>query len=123
MESLERVRPIVAEEWVGIACNLAPMVDGLFQADLEAGRPRDQRLRVGLYSYIHCMQTPDTGAPSVQPFAKESQSPLDPIFLRARARLFPSGAFMVALLAAGCGGGVDTGGIGVPADGAFVFTK
>lgn len=36
-------------------------------------------------------------------------------FLRARARLVLSGAFMVALVAAGCGGGVDTGGTGAPA--------
>ena len=78
LESLDRVRPVVAEQWAGIVRNLAPMVDGLIQSDLEAGRPRDQRLRVGLYSFTHPMQSQDRGSasvvPSVQPFAKENQS-------------------------------------------------
>lgn len=75
LESLERVRPIVADQWAAIVRSLAPMVDGLIQADLEAGRPRDQRLRVGLYSYAHRMQSHRGAAvdpPSIQPYSKES---------------------------------------------------
>lgn len=58
-ESLERIRPMVREQWQALVRSLAPEVGRLIEQDREAGRPQDQRLRVGLYAYSAPMPNPE----------------------------------------------------------------
>jgi hypothetical protein len=50
-ESLKRVRQHMTEEWQALLARLVPLLEGLIEDDARAGRPQDQRLRVGLYSF------------------------------------------------------------------------
>lgn len=50
-DSISELRPLVAQQWQAVARSLVPLVQQFIDADVAAGRPADQRLRVGLYMY------------------------------------------------------------------------
>lgn len=50
-QSIEQLRPLVAKQWQVIVQNLAPGMQQLIDEDRAAGRPQDQRLRIGMYAY------------------------------------------------------------------------
>ena len=50
-ESLRAVAPVIRAHWQSLRDDLLPRLTALIQADRTAGRPQDQRLRVGLYSF------------------------------------------------------------------------
>lgn len=50
-ESIERMRGFVLGQWTALMKSAVPMLEGLIEADRQAGRRQDQRLRIGLYSY------------------------------------------------------------------------
>jgi Family of unknown function (DUF6502) len=50
-DSITELRPLVAQQWQSVARSLVPLVQQFIDADVAAGRPADQRLRVGLYMY------------------------------------------------------------------------
>ncbi len=54
-ESLERLRPIVSEQWQALVRTLVPVVRQYIEEDEAAARPQDQRLRVGMYGYAEGM--------------------------------------------------------------------
>ncbi len=54
-ESLERLRPIVSEQWQALVRSLVPMVRQFIEEDESAARPHDQRLRIGMYAYAEGM--------------------------------------------------------------------
>jgi len=66
-QSLERIRPLATQQWSQIVQALVPMLRSLIVEDREAGRVRDQRLRLGMYVYAAPMPSapPDEGAPDL----------------------------------------------------------
>jgi Family of unknown function (DUF6502) len=72
-ESLERARALIAGQWRHLMTTLGPQLQALMDADQAAGRPQDQALRVGLYSWMHPMAAPaapasaSTAAPPAAP--------------------------------------------------------
>lgn len=63
-ESLERLRPIVSEQWQSLVRAIVPVVRQFIEEDEAAARPQDQRLRIGMYSYTEAMERPaDPPAP------------------------------------------------------------
>jgi hypothetical protein len=76
-ESLERLRPIVSEQWQALVRALVPLVRQFIEEDAAAARPQDQRLRIGMYAYAE----PFGRAPG----APES-APAEPVAKPARRR-------------------------------------
>jgi hypothetical protein len=64
-QSIDATREVIAAQWRAISAALVPQLKELIDADRAAGRPQDQRLRVGLFSYNQRM--PEPTAPSGQP--------------------------------------------------------
>ena len=50
-QSVDAVRELIAAQWRALSSALVPQLEQLIEADRTAGRTRDQRLRVGLFSY------------------------------------------------------------------------
>lgn len=65
--SVTAVRQFVLARWKSLMHAAVPLLEGLIEADRSAGRPQDQRLRIGLYSYATDM------APSPAPDQTESK--------------------------------------------------
>jgi hypothetical protein len=69
-ESLERLRPIVSEQWQTLVRALVPMVRQFIEEDEAAARPQDQRVRIGMYAYAEAsaaVAAPAAGASSGSP--------------------------------------------------------
>lgn len=49
--SVEAARAMVRTQWQALIDALVPAIEDLIDADRKSGRPRDRRLRIGLYSY------------------------------------------------------------------------
>jgi len=49
--SIEEVRPLVLAQWKALLQTLAPALQALIDKDRVAGRPQDQRLRIGMYTF------------------------------------------------------------------------
>jgi hypothetical protein len=80
LPSLERVRSLASDQWSQIVQTLVPILRSLIQEDREADRPRDQRLRLGMYVYSAPMppQDPEAApgdAPSPERSAPAPRSP------------------------------------------------
>jgi hypothetical protein len=50
-ESVEALRPLVSAQWHQLRQALVPVLESLIAQDAAAGRPQDQRVRIGLYSF------------------------------------------------------------------------
>ena len=50
-ESIEILRPLVNSHWKALREEMVPFITTLIEADKLAGRPQDQRVRVGLYPF------------------------------------------------------------------------
>lgn len=59
-ESAAALHPIITGHWQALRDQLVPVITGLIEADKQAGRSQDQRVRIGLYSFAE-------QAPSLQP--------------------------------------------------------
>jgi hypothetical protein len=59
------MRASIDAQWQALCASLVPQLGALIDADRAAGRPQDQRLRVGLFSYSERM--PEPVAPSPTP--------------------------------------------------------
>ena len=53
--SLEAVRELVRTQWQTLLAGAVPTLQKLIDADQAAGRPQDQRVRIGLFSYTEAM--------------------------------------------------------------------
>jgi hypothetical protein len=65
VQSIDTVREAIEAQWRALCNSLVPQLKALIDADQAAGRPQDQRMRVGLFSYSECMPQPAT--PSASP--------------------------------------------------------
>jgi len=63
-QSLETARATIASQWQALSAALVPQLAALIEADRAAGRPQDQRLRVGLFSYGEPMPSTPGAAPA-----------------------------------------------------------
>lgn len=64
-ESVARARVLIKAQWRALSAALVPALEELIEDDRAAGRPQDQRLRVGLYSWTDAMEP--APAPTVAP--------------------------------------------------------
>lgn len=60
-ESVEALRPIINAQWQTLCDALVPAITKLIEADAKAGRPQNQRVRIGLYSFKTEMDVPEEG--------------------------------------------------------------
>ena len=70
-ESMAQVRTMMTARWQEMLSDVAPRLEDLMQADRQAGRAPDQRLRIGLFTYTQPMAT-TLPKPTTQP--KEASS-------------------------------------------------
>ncbi|MBW8831744.1 MAG: hypothetical protein JF606_20460 [Burkholderiales bacterium] len=61
-ESIGRMRPLIKQQWQAVLKELAPVVQKLIDEDEARGRPRKQRLRVGMYAFNGPMDVVPRGA-------------------------------------------------------------
>ena len=78
-ESLDRLRPIVSEQWQSLVRALVPMVRQFIEEDEAAARPQDQRLRIGMYAYAEAM-----ASAALEPARESVESPPKPARRRRR---------------------------------------
>lgn len=50
-ESIRALQPRIIERWQALREEMVPVITQLIEADRQAGRPQDQRIRIGLYSF------------------------------------------------------------------------
>ncbi len=62
-QSLQALRPVIAEQWRALTDVLVPMLERLIDADAQAGVAQEQRVRIGLFSY----QAPVDATPATDP--------------------------------------------------------
>lgn len=62
-ESIDQLRPLIAEQWQSLVRQLVPKVQQFIEDDRAAGRAIDQRLRVGVYTYTQAVTPPPAAAP------------------------------------------------------------
>lgn len=61
VQSLQQARQIISNQWRTLMTDVVPELEALMKADAAAGRPQDQALRLGLYSWTQPMPpTPDS---------------------------------------------------------------
>jgi hypothetical protein len=60
--SLDRARELISAQWNGLMSTLVPQLLALMDEDRAQGRPQDQAVRIGLYSYTRPMATQEAGA-------------------------------------------------------------
>lgn len=68
-ESLAEAKTLITEQWRELLHTLAPRLQALIDADKAAGRPADQRLRIGLFAFTDAMH------PAVDPPGSTPSSP------------------------------------------------
>ena len=50
-ESVKTLAPLIMANWCRLRDDLVPAITACIEADRQAGRPQDQRVRIGLYSF------------------------------------------------------------------------
>ena len=58
VQSEQAVRQFVLAQWKQLMREAVPLLEGLIEADAEAGRAQDRRVRIGLYSYAADLRPP-----------------------------------------------------------------
>lgn len=51
VESVNKIAPLIIKHWQNLRDELVPALTACIEADRQAGRPQDQRVRIGLYSF------------------------------------------------------------------------
>jgi len=74
--SIGTVRPLIAKEWKDLVRSLAPVLQRLVDEDRAAGRPQDQRLRIGMYAFTAATASsaPQADPPSIPTPQKQRRS-------------------------------------------------
>ncbi len=65
-ESVESLNPLLSKQWKTVHDTLVPVITALIEADRIAGRPQDQRIRIGLYTFS------ESAAESARPSSKST---------------------------------------------------
>lgn len=75
--SIETVRELVRTQWQTLLAAAVPTLQKLIDADQAAGRPQDQRVRIGLFSYTEPMDAAAQRAPAkpTRPARKKPAKP------------------------------------------------
>lgn len=64
-ESIEALRPLVTAHWQALRDAMVPALTALIDADRQAGRMQNQRVRIGLYTFAE--GAPGAGTPADEP--------------------------------------------------------
>jgi len=67
VESLVKARRLVADQWQQLMTQVTPQLEALMREDALAGRPQDQSLRLGLYSWMQAMPVFPFTSPTEHP--------------------------------------------------------
>ena len=67
-DSVQRLQPLVREQWQQLLRTLAPVVQNMIDDDKALQRAQDQRLRIGLYAFSEAMSP----APAPEPVAAKA---------------------------------------------------
>jgi len=67
--SVEEVRALLRGQWQALVSALVPELHRLIAADRDAGRPQNQRVRIGLYGYGTATEPSSTAGPAEAPSA------------------------------------------------------
>ena len=90
VQSLQDFRDLMAAQWRRLLKSVVPQLEKLIEADQQAGRVQNQRVRVGLYTWSQPMSgptrrfklvpntAPDTGPAPASPAAVQSRPPSPP---------------------------------------------
>lgn len=70
-ESVETLRPLVTSHWQALRDALVPVITELIEADRQAGRTQDQRVRIGMYAFNE--STAVAAPPAAEPKARRSR--------------------------------------------------
>ena len=62
-ESVRALRPVIAAQWAELFGRLVPLLERHIAEDKAAGRPQDQRVRIGFYSYAEPAPHPPINQP------------------------------------------------------------
>ncbi len=57
-QSMETVRQLVSQQWAHLLDVLVPRIEALIEQDREAGRPMDQQIRIGFFTWADSMPIP-----------------------------------------------------------------
>lgn len=60
-ESLEAAKSMITNQWRDLLTQLGPQLQSLMDSDKSQGRPQNQQLRIGLYSFKSAMSTVQPG--------------------------------------------------------------
>jgi acid stress-induced BolA-like protein IbaG/YrbA len=60
-ESMAQVKDLITRQWQQLMRDMVPQLEALMAADQQAGRVRDQAVRIGMYSWMRDM-TPEEQA-------------------------------------------------------------
>lgn len=63
--SVQALRPLIAAQWAELFGRLVPALEQLIADDKAAGRPQDQRVRIGFYSFAEPMAVPVSPAADI----------------------------------------------------------
>ncbi|TNF63782.1 MAG: hypothetical protein EP306_00410 [Burkholderiales bacterium] len=74
-DSLVKARSLVAQQWQQLMTQITPRLEALMREDALAGRPQDQCLRLGMYSWMQPMAPAPTSAPTEQPTQGDCREP------------------------------------------------
>lgn len=74
-DSLVKARRLVAEQWQQLMTQVTPRLEALMREDSLAGRPQDQCLRLGLYSWMQAMPPAPSATPTEQPSQGDCSEP------------------------------------------------
>lgn len=73
-ESIARLKPLIKQQWQNVLQELAPVMQKFINADEADGRPRDQRVRVGMYAFSAAMQVMPRDTAKSAALAKSGRS-------------------------------------------------
>jgi hypothetical protein len=74
-ESVAAFDEIARAQWQALLAATVPKLQALVDADAAAGRPRDRRVRIGLYTYHAAMSEPPAAAAAASPPAAKRRRP------------------------------------------------
>jgi hypothetical protein len=75
-QAMVQVRELIARHWSEVLASLGPKLEALMAADKAAGRPQDQQVRIGFFSWTQPMQTlGHLPVPSEMPRIRDATDP------------------------------------------------
>ncbi len=72
VDSIQATRELITRQWQALRNAAVPALEELIRSDQEAGRPQDQRIRIGLYTWTEPMPAGVAAAPDAAGAGREN---------------------------------------------------